>query len=84
MESYKISSDFFTSKRYIFKNGALAHLVERVVRNHKVVGSSPICSILRKQNLLNKFLLCKRHVVTYAPFYECKIFYIHFLYASDA
>lgn len=25
-------------------NGALAHLVERLVRNQKVVGSSPICS----------------------------------------
>ena len=24
--------------------GALAHLVERLVRNQKVVGSSPICS----------------------------------------
>lgn len=26
------------------RNGALAHLVERLVRNQKVVGSSPICS----------------------------------------
>ena len=30
--------------------GALAHLVERLVRNQKVVGSSPICSTNNHRN----------------------------------
>ena len=36
------------------RNGALAHLVERLVRNQKVVGSSPICSTNLIDNQKNK------------------------------
>ena len=45
-------------KRSLFRRGALAHLVERNVRNVKVVGSSPICSTKRHSQYVEVVFLC--------------------------